>query len=62
LFGFNLGVELAQFAVVAGLAAALWLASRVVVLSRQRLRSWAAYAIGSLAAMWCIERSLDWLR
>jgi hypothetical protein len=62
LFGFNLGVEIGQLLVVATLAVLMFGAGRLTALSRVRFRSWTAYAIGSLAAMWCIERSLDWLR
>ena len=56
LFGFNLGIELAQLALVALVLAASALPVRVprVVTSRPLL----AHAIGALAVMWCIERIL----
>jgi hypothetical protein len=65
LFGFNLGVELGQLAVVFGfallLAAWRYLPAATRTFSPQRMRVLAGYSIGSLAAMWCLERALDWL-
>jgi hydrogenase/urease accessory protein HupE len=58
LFGFNLGIELAQIAVVLALSPLLWLSTRMRPAGEARLRAVAAYAVGSLAAMWCIERAL----
>lgn len=57
LLGFNLGVELAQLGVVAALVPLLWLLAKLPV--QQRLHTLAGYTIGSLAAMWCIERALE---
>ncbi|MBL8744510.1 MAG: HupE/UreJ family protein [Myxococcales bacterium] len=56
LFGFNLGIELGQLALVAMVLAASALPVRVprVLASRYLF----AHAIGALAVMWCIERAL----
>jgi hypothetical protein len=58
LFGFNLGIELGQAAVVLALAPLFWLARKVPDAQLARARTVCAYAIGSLAAMWCLERAL----
>lgn len=58
LLGFNLGIEVAQLALVA-LALAVGAAlGRLPLLRRARPRLVAAYATGSLAAMWILERGL----
>lgn len=66
LFGFNLGVELGQLAVVL----AAWLLAAIARRARRRmprtsnvawLRLAPSYAIGSLATMWCLERAAAWL-
>lgn len=62
LFGFNLGVELGQLAVVLALVTTMFLLGKLRLterLSHPRARAAAAYAIGGLAAMWCIERALS---
>lgn len=61
LFGFNLGIELAQLALVGVLAPGLWWAARRGPRALRGLRLTGAYATGCLAAMWCIERALAWL-
>jgi hydrogenase/urease accessory protein HupE len=61
LFGFNLGIELAQLALVGALWPCLWLAARRGPHALRGLRLTGAYVTGSLAAMWCIERTLAWL-
>lgn len=58
LLGFNLGVELGQLLVVALLAPCLWLLTRLALAHAARARVLSAYAIGALAALWCIERAL----
>jgi hypothetical protein len=58
LAAFNLGVELGQVLVVLALAPVLWGVARFGALVRERLRWAIAYGIGSLAAMWVIERAL----
>ena len=59
LLAFNLGVEAGQLAFVAVILAAIWLLRRI---SARPLPSWLgqlpAYAIGSIAAFWTIERLL----
>lgn len=58
LFGFNVGLELGQLLVIA-VAGAGYAAVRRVLPARWRgNRSLAAYAIGSLAAFWVIERTV----
>ena len=60
LLGFNFGIELAQLALVSVLAPCLWLAARSGPHAVRGLRVAVAYGTGSLAAMWCIERTLAW--
>lgn len=62
LLAFNLGIELGQLLVVAGLLA-LGLAWRQMptILSAGLERALPAYLIGSLAAYWCLERAGNWL-
>jgi hypothetical protein len=60
LFGFNLGIELAQLVLIGALAPCLWLAARRGAGALRGLRLAGAYGTGSLAAMWCIERTLAW--
>lgn len=54
---FNLGIEAGQLAVVAAGSVLLALRSAVPLAGRLPARQFAAYIIGSLAAMWCIERT-----
>ena len=56
LLMFNLGIEAGQLLFVAGVLALLWLGRRVVVSAPRWLQDAPAYAIGSLAAFWLIER------
>lgn len=58
LFGFNVGVELGQLALVLALVALTALARGPIQARAPWLRRTAAYAIGALAAMWCIERTI----
>jgi hypothetical protein len=58
LAAFNLGVELGQVLVVLALAPVLWGVARSSEPFRERLRHAVAYGIGSVAAMWVIERAL----
>lgn len=60
LFGFNVGVELAQLALVA-FGAALWVGVARLGRARlaiPRLRVAAGFAVGALAASWVLERAL----
>jgi hypothetical protein len=60
LLGFNLGLELAQLAIVVAAIGAAVAASSLVPRARllaPRLRLTSAYAIGALATMWCLERT-----
>jgi len=56
LLTFNLGVEAGQLAFVAAVAALLWAGQRVITAPPRWLGAMPAYAIGSLAAFWLIER------
>ncbi|MEY4513158.1 MAG: hypothetical protein RLZZ450_5280 [Pseudomonadota bacterium] len=64
LFGFNLGVELGQLLVIAALVSVMFVLGKLHLTERAtgpRMRIVAAYTIGGLAAMWCIERTLSLL-
>lgn len=63
LLAFNLGIELGQLLVVAGLLG-LGLAWRRMptILKPELERALPAYLIGSLAAYWCLERAGGWFR
>ena len=56
LLVFNFGVEAGQLLFVAGVLACLWLGRRMTVATPRWLEAAPAYAIGSLAAFWLIER------
>jgi hydrogenase/urease accessory protein HupE len=58
LFSFNAGVELAQLMIVAPLAAGIALLGERLTRVPERWARVPAYAIGSLAAYWCLERAL----
>lgn len=66
LLFFNIGIEVGQLAFVAFVMATAWLLPRALVyiapvsrsLTRTRLDVAAAYAIGTLAAYWLIERTM----
>lgn len=57
LIGFNLGIECAQLLVVLVVSGFARFFPHAVNERAQRV---AAYAIGAVSAMWCIERSLAW--
>jgi hydrogenase/urease accessory protein HupE len=60
LFAFNVGIELAQLAIIAIALtlAALWQRLPLATPKSQNLLRWAAaYGIGALAALWCCERA-----
>ena len=56
LLTFNIGVEAGQLLFVAGVLGLLWIGRRIVASPPQWLQATPAYAIGSLAAFWLIER------
>jgi hydrogenase/urease accessory protein HupE len=58
LLTFNLGVEAGQLIIVAGGLMLLALAARFAQEKFRLARTLSAYAIGSIAAFWCIERAL----
>jgi hydrogenase/urease accessory protein HupE len=57
LFSFNIGVELGQLLVVAPFVVGIALAGERLASATPLLVRLPAYAIGSLAAYWCIERA-----
>jgi len=61
LLSFNLGIEVGQIAFVALVWGLLVAAGRHAQTAPAWLRALPVYGIGSLAAMWCIERALAWL-
>jgi hydrogenase/urease accessory protein HupE len=61
LLTFNVGIEVGQIAFVAVVWGLLIAAGRRAEAAPAWLRALPVYAIGSLAAMWCIERALEWL-
>lgn len=59
LLGFNLGIEAGQLLLVVAALSATRLARRWLALTQTRLtHAVPAYIIGSLAACWCIERTI----
>jgi hydrogenase/urease accessory protein HupE len=58
LFAFNVGVEAGQLVIVAAGFAALWLVARIAAAHAGAVRRLAAYAIGSIAAFWMIQRAI----
>jgi hydrogenase/urease accessory protein HupE len=62
LLGFNLGIELAQIAVLLALAPLLLFARKIPATRLRSLHAPLAYAIGALAAMWFLERLGDGFR
>lgn len=56
LLAFNLGIEASQILSVSMLLSSFWMARRLGGVHHGRLRMGAAYVIGSLSIMWCIER------
>jgi hydrogenase/urease accessory protein HupE len=55
LFAFNVGVELGQLAFIAAILGAVWLTGMLVRIPRQAAVG-AAYAIGTVAAFWSVQR------
>jgi len=53
---FNVGIELGQIAVIAGLAAVVWALQRMRIDSH--FNQWAAWGMGCVAAFWVIDRTL----
>ena len=59
LLSFNVGIELGQLAFIFALVA-LWEVSKKSLQQRQReLLPVSVYVLGSLSAMWCIQRALE---
>lgn len=57
LAAFNVGIEVAQIALVLGLFAVFFVVQKARYQPRDRHRAVAGYALGALAAMWCLERA-----
>lgn len=65
LLFFNVGIEIGQIAFVVLVLALWWSINRPIVLQRiaiQTLLPIPVYLLGSLSAMWCIERGLEVFR
>ena len=58
LFAFNVGVEAGQLVIVTAGFAVLWLVTQVAAARAGTVRRVAAYAIGSIAAFWMIQRAV----
>lgn len=61
LLGFNVGIELGQLGVLATALTLRTLAAKVPTAQRVPLRLVSAYAVGSIAAMWILERTLKFV-
>lgn len=59
LLFFNVGIELGQIAFILVALALWWLLRRPLAPWQERLRWVPVYVLGSLSAMWCIERGLE---
>lgn len=63
LFAFNLGIEFAQIAVLLAATVIVGLALKLRLLAQQLSSDWmrgsAAYGMGGLAALWCVERLIN---
>ena len=57
LFGFNLGIELGQLALVAAIALSALAARRAGYRLSAMHRSIVGHTLGAVAAMWCLERA-----
>ena len=55
LLAFNIGVELGQLAFIAVLLSAVYCGRQLVTIPRQAIVT-SAYAIGIVAAFWCVQR------
>lgn len=56
LLTFNLGVEAGQLVIVVGAISILWAIRQASAVYAARIQNIAAYAIGSIAAMWLLQR------
>ena len=59
LLFFNIGIELGQLAFIAAIMAVWQLLKRLPSMDAAVLRPVPVYVLGSLSAMWCIERALE---
>ena len=58
LLFFNVGVEIGQLVFVAAVLAAGWALTRALRAAPAWWRSAAAYGIGSVSALWLVERTV----
>jgi len=61
LLSFNVGIEIGQLLFITAVLAATWLLRGPIAQAPGWLRRAPAYAIGSLAAYWCLERASELL-
>ena len=59
LLFFNLGVEIGQLVFIAGVIGVQWMAGRIISSLPGWTKQVPAYAIGSLAAFWVIQRTMS---
>jgi uncharacterized protein (DUF983 family) len=59
LLFFNVGIEIGQIAFIVAILAVWFLVRKPVAPWEQRLRWVPVYVLGSLSALWCIERGLE---
>ena len=61
LLFFNIGIEIGQIAFILAVMAVWWLVRKPLAPWEDRLRWVPVYVLGSLSALWCIERGLETL-
>jgi hypothetical protein len=59
LLFFNIGIEIGQIAFILAVLALWWLVRKPLAPWHERLRWMPVYVLGSLSALWCIERGLE---
>jgi len=59
LLFFNVGIEIGQIAFILAVLALWWLVRKPLAPWQERLRWVPVYVLGSLSALWCIERGLE---
>ncbi len=61
LLFFNVGIEVGQIAFILAILALWWVVRKPIAPWQERLRWVPVYVLGSLSALWCIERGLETL-
>jgi len=59
LLFFNVGIEIGQISFILGVLAIWYLLKRALAPWQERLMPIPVYILGSLSAMWCIQRGLE---